>query len=59
MNQFDRTELKLLLKGLQRLRDEMLDELDGDPGDEEFNALYNKLLKLQDLIGDAVDSRFY
>ena len=58
MNNFSRTELKLILEGLDIVRDRMRDEAELDPeglgGDE-----YNELVRLQDRIIDALESRFY
>jgi hypothetical protein len=59
MDQFDRTELKLILKGLQVIRDEMLDDIMSGPGFVAEDSEYNKLVRLQDRIKDAVESRFY
>ena len=58
MNNFSRTELKLILEGLDTVRERMRDEAELDPeglgGDE-----YNELVRLQDRIVDALESRFY
>jgi hypothetical protein len=66
MDNINRTELKLLLEALGLLREKMREEIvaievteeDGftynDRGEE-----YNRVLRLQDRISNAIDSRFY
>lgn len=55
MDNFKRSELKLLIKGLQAVRNEMRDV------DSEFLELdeYNELVRLQDRLIEALESRFY
>jgi len=55
MNEFNRTELKLILEGLDVVRERMREEIAGGDGGEE----YNRLVRLQDRIIEALESRFY
>ena len=55
MNEFNRTELKLILEGLEVVRERMREDIGIDLGFEE----YNQLVRLQDRIIDALESRFY
>jgi hypothetical protein len=59
MNEFDRTELKMILEGLACVRDRLREEIMGGPGFVSEDSEYNKLVRLQDRIIDALDSRFY
>jgi|GEM_PF-5578742 len=56
MNEFTRPELKLILEGLDVVRDRMREEIgpEGSATEE-----YNGLVRLQDRIIDALESRFY
>ena len=55
MNEFNRTELKLILEGLGVVRERMREDIRVDLGGEE----YNQVVKLQDRIIEALESRFY
>ena len=55
MNEFNRTELKLILEGLDVVRERMREDIGVDLGGEE----YNRLVRLQDRIIDALESTFY
>ena len=55
MEQLTRSELKLLLEGLDHVRERMREDIGIDLGGEE----YNQLVRLQDRIIDALESRFY
>lgn len=55
MNNFNRTELKFILEGLAEVRERMRQDVNIDLHAEE----YNTLLKLQDRVKDALESRFY
>ena len=55
MNEFNRTELKLILEGLDVVRERMREDISGGLAGEE----YNQLVRLQDRIIDALESRFY
>ena len=59
MDQFDRTELKMILEGLATVRERMREEIMGGPGFVTEDSEYNKLVRLQDRIIDALESRFY
>lgn len=59
MDQFDRTELKMILEGLDAVRERMREEIMGGPGFVTEDSEYNKLVRLQDRIIDALESRFY
>lgn len=55
MNEFNRTELRLILEGLHVVRERMREEVDNDLDCEE----YNQVVRLQDKIIEALESRFY
>lgn len=55
MNEFDRTELKMILEGLDAVRERMREDVSIDLVSDE----YNKLVRLQDRIIEALGSRFY
>ena len=58
MNNFSRAELKLILEGLDIVRKRMRDEAELHP--EGLDVVeYNELVRLQDRIIDALESRFY
>jgi len=65
MNEFNRTELKLILEGLDIVRERMREELGREQEDETGGLRiiggeeYNGLVRLQDRIIDALESRFY
>lgn len=58
MNEFDRTELKMILEGLDAVRTRMREEREAHDNDYDVEE-YNKLVRLQDRIIDALESRFY
>lgn len=55
MNEFNRAELRLILEGLDVVRERMREDIGVDLGDEE----YNQVVRLQDRIIEALESRFY
>jgi hypothetical protein len=55
MNEFNRTELRLILEGLDIVRERMRENINVDLGGEEYNGL----VRLQDRIIDALESTFY
>ena len=55
MNELNRTELRLILEGLQVVRERMREDIGVDLGGEE----YNQVVRLQDKIIEALESRFY
>jgi hypothetical protein len=68
MNEFDRTELKMILEGLDVVRNRMREEIEllnlklpdlSGQGSITEDSEYNKLVRLQDRIIDALESRFY
>jgi hypothetical protein len=59
MNNFSRSELKLILEGLDSVRNRLREEIMGGPGYVTEDSEYNALVRLQDRIIDAMESRFY
>ena len=68
MNEFDRTELKMILEGLDVVRNRMREEIEllnlklpdmSGQGSITGDSEYNKLVRLQDRIIEALGSRFY
>jgi hypothetical protein len=61
MDSFTRTELKMILSGLHREREAMRkDFLAEEPNCKLMDVEeYNRLVRLQDKIIDALESRFY
>ena len=68
MNEFDRTELKMILEGLDVVRERMREEIEllelklpdlSGQGSITEDSEYNKLVRLQDRIIDTLESRFY
>ena len=55
MNEFNRTELQLILEGLGVVRERMREDISVDLGGDE----YNQVVRLQDRIIEALESRFY
>ena len=54
MNEFDRTELKMILEGLDVVRTRMRLEREAHDNDYDVEE-YNKLVRLQDRIIDALE----
>lgn len=66
MNNINRTELKILAEALDLLRSKMREEIvaveiteDGFTYNDQGVDEYNRLVRLQDRIIDALEARFY
>ena len=63
MNNFSRTDLRLMIQGLDRIREEYRQDLAQEGDAEDFSPMdhdgYNTIVRLQDRLIEALESHFY